>query len=130
MLSVSAPGKALAVGLVLAIAGWAAGTRAEVISDLRELVDVRKLRQVGGARAARRSEITSARVPAAQPAIASTSPTASTLPGAATGAPSAHLPTPRTRATTRASITTDQAPCALRPGHRPPATPDLPPAGR
>ena len=28
----------LAVGLVLAVAGWVAGTRAEVISDLRELV--------------------------------------------------------------------------------------------
>ncbi len=36
--SVAAPGRVLAVGLVLAAAGWIAGTRAEVISDLRELV--------------------------------------------------------------------------------------------
>ena len=36
--SVAAPGRVLAVALVLAVAGWVAGTRAEVISDLRELV--------------------------------------------------------------------------------------------
>ena len=35
---VAAPGRVLAVALVLAVVGWAAGTRAEVISDLRELV--------------------------------------------------------------------------------------------
>ncbi|MQA76010.1 MAG: MMPL family transporter [Solirubrobacterales bacterium] len=32
------PGPVLAVGLVVAAVGWAAGTRSEVISDLRELV--------------------------------------------------------------------------------------------
>ncbi len=36
--SVSAPGRVLAIGLVVAIAGWAVSTRSEVISDLRELV--------------------------------------------------------------------------------------------
>ena len=37
-ISIAAPGRVLVVGLVLAVAGWVAGTRAEVISDLRELV--------------------------------------------------------------------------------------------
>ena len=37
-MSVAAPGRVLAVGLVIAVAGWAVGTRAELISDLRELV--------------------------------------------------------------------------------------------
>jgi len=37
-MSVAAPGRVLAVGLVVAVAGWAVGTRAELISDLRELV--------------------------------------------------------------------------------------------
>ncbi len=36
--SVAAPGRVLAVGLVIAVVGWAVGTRAELISDLRELV--------------------------------------------------------------------------------------------
>jgi hydrophobe/amphiphile efflux-3 (HAE3) family protein len=36
--SVAAPGRVLVVGLVIAAVGWAVGTRAEVISDLRELV--------------------------------------------------------------------------------------------
>jgi hydrophobe/amphiphile efflux-3 (HAE3) family protein len=36
--SVAAPGRVLAVGLVIAAVGWAVGTRAELISDLRELV--------------------------------------------------------------------------------------------
>ncbi len=36
--SVSAPGRVLAIGLVVAIVGWAVSTRSEVISDLRELV--------------------------------------------------------------------------------------------
>ena len=36
--SVAAPGRVLAIGLVVAVAGLAVGTRAEVISDLRELV--------------------------------------------------------------------------------------------
>ena len=37
-MSVAAPGRVLVVGLVVAVAGWALSTRAEVISDLRELV--------------------------------------------------------------------------------------------
>ncbi len=37
-LSVAAPGRVLAVALVIAVAGWLAGTRTEVISDIRELV--------------------------------------------------------------------------------------------
>ncbi len=37
-MSVAAPGRVLAVGLVLAAAGWIAGTQTKVISDLRELV--------------------------------------------------------------------------------------------
>ena len=36
--SVGAPGRVLAAGLVLAVIGWAVGTRTEVISDIRELV--------------------------------------------------------------------------------------------
>jgi hydrophobe/amphiphile efflux-3 (HAE3) family protein len=36
--SIAAPGTALAIAAVLAIGGWVAGTRTEVISDLRELV--------------------------------------------------------------------------------------------
>jgi uncharacterized protein len=35
---VRAPGRVLIAGLLVAMIGWAAGTRAEVISDLRELV--------------------------------------------------------------------------------------------
>jgi hydrophobe/amphiphile efflux-3 (HAE3) family protein len=37
-LSVAAPGRVLLVAFVLAVAGWAAGTRTDVVSDLRELV--------------------------------------------------------------------------------------------
>jgi hydrophobe/amphiphile efflux-3 (HAE3) family protein len=37
-LSVAAPGRVLAAAAVLAVGGWVAGTRTEVISDLRELV--------------------------------------------------------------------------------------------
>jgi hydrophobe/amphiphile efflux-3 (HAE3) family protein len=37
-ISIAAPGRTLAIGLVVAVVGFAAGTRAEVISDLRELV--------------------------------------------------------------------------------------------
>ncbi|MDX6581599.1 MAG: uncharacterized protein QOI10_783 [Solirubrobacterales bacterium] len=37
-LSVAAPGRVLAVGLLVAVVGWAVGTRAQLISDLRELV--------------------------------------------------------------------------------------------
>ena len=46
--SVAFPGRVLAVGLVIAIVGWAVGTKAEVISDLRELVpsDLPELRNV------------------------------------------------------------------------------------
>jgi uncharacterized protein len=36
--SISAPGRVLVVGLVVAIAGWALATRTEIISDIRELV--------------------------------------------------------------------------------------------
>jgi hydrophobe/amphiphile efflux-3 (HAE3) family protein len=36
--SITAPGRVLAVAVVLAVAGWAAGTRTEVVSDIRELV--------------------------------------------------------------------------------------------
>jgi len=36
--SVAAPGRVLAVGLIVAVIGWALGTRTEVISDIRELV--------------------------------------------------------------------------------------------
>jgi uncharacterized protein len=36
--SITAPGRVLAVAVVLAAAGWAAGTRTEVVSDIRELV--------------------------------------------------------------------------------------------
>ncbi len=36
--AVAAPGRVLAVGLAVAIVGWAVGTRAEVVSDIRELV--------------------------------------------------------------------------------------------
>ena len=46
--SVATPGRVLAVAAVLAVAGWLAGTRTEVISDLRELVprDLPELRDV------------------------------------------------------------------------------------
>jgi hydrophobe/amphiphile efflux-3 (HAE3) family protein len=46
--SVAAPGRVLAVGLAVAILGFAVGTRTEVISDLRELVpaDLPELRNV------------------------------------------------------------------------------------
>ena len=36
--SVAAPGRVLVVGTVIAVIGWGLGTRAEVISDIRELV--------------------------------------------------------------------------------------------
>ena len=36
--SIAAPGRVLAVGLIVAVIGWALGTRTEVISDIRELV--------------------------------------------------------------------------------------------
>ena len=36
--SIAAPGRVLAVALVLAVTGWIAGTRTEVVSDIRELV--------------------------------------------------------------------------------------------
>jgi hypothetical protein len=36
--SVARPGRVLAIGLAVAVVGWVAGTRSEVISDLRELV--------------------------------------------------------------------------------------------
>ncbi len=36
--AISAPGTVLAVAVVLAVGGWVAGTRTEVVSDLRELV--------------------------------------------------------------------------------------------
>jgi hydrophobe/amphiphile efflux-3 (HAE3) family protein len=36
--SITAPGRVLTVAVVLAVAGWAAGTRTEVVSDIRELV--------------------------------------------------------------------------------------------
>ncbi len=37
-LSIAAPGRVLVVGAVVAVIGWGLGTRAEVISDIRELV--------------------------------------------------------------------------------------------
>jgi hydrophobe/amphiphile efflux-3 (HAE3) family protein len=37
-MSMAAPGRVLAIGLLLAAIGWAAGTRTDVISDIRELV--------------------------------------------------------------------------------------------
>ena len=37
-MSIAAPGRVLAVALVLAVTGWVAGTRTEVVSDIRELV--------------------------------------------------------------------------------------------
>ena len=36
--AISAPGRVLAIAAVLAVTGWAAGTRTEVVSDIRELV--------------------------------------------------------------------------------------------
>ena len=36
--SISAPGKVLAAALVLAVAGWIAGTRTELVSDIRQLL--------------------------------------------------------------------------------------------
>ena len=36
--AISGPGRVLAVGLVLAVSGWIAGTRTEVVSDITELV--------------------------------------------------------------------------------------------
>ena len=46
--AIAFPGRVLAIGLVVAVAGFAVGTRAEVISDLRELVpsDLPELRNV------------------------------------------------------------------------------------
>jgi predicted RND superfamily exporter protein len=54
--SLSAPGRVLLIGALLAIAGWAAGTRIPVISDIRQLVprnlpavqDVDQLEQTTG----------------------------------------------------------------------------------
>jgi len=54
--SISAPGKVLAAALVLAVAGWIAGTRTELVSDIRQLLpsdlpeleDVDELEQVTG----------------------------------------------------------------------------------
>ena len=37
-MSIAAPGRVLVVALVLAVTGWVAGTRTEVVSDIRELV--------------------------------------------------------------------------------------------
>jgi len=37
-LSIAAPGTVLVVALVIAVAGWALGTRTEIVSDIRELV--------------------------------------------------------------------------------------------
>ena len=46
--SISMPGKVLAAATVLALAGWIAGTRTEIVSDIRELVpsDLPELRDV------------------------------------------------------------------------------------
>ena len=46
--AVAFPGRVLALALIVAIAGWAAGTRTDVISDIRELVpsDLPELRNV------------------------------------------------------------------------------------
>ena len=46
-LSVAAPGRVLLVAFVLAVAGWAAGTRTDVVSDLRELVPESVLEEAG-----------------------------------------------------------------------------------
>ncbi len=54
--SISAPGKVLAAALVLAVAGWIAGTRTELVSDIRQLLpanlpelqDVDELERVTG----------------------------------------------------------------------------------
>jgi uncharacterized protein len=47
-LSIARPGRVLAAATVLAVAGWIAGTRTEIISDFRELVprDLPELRNV------------------------------------------------------------------------------------
>ena len=46
--SISMPGKVLAAATILAVAGWIAGTRTEIVSDIRELVpsDLPELRDV------------------------------------------------------------------------------------
>jgi uncharacterized protein len=46
--SIAIPGKVLVAATVLALAGWIAGTRTEIVSDLRELVprDLPELREV------------------------------------------------------------------------------------
>ncbi len=46
--AVAAPGRVLAVGLAVAVVGWGVGTRAEVVSDIRELIpgDLPELRDV------------------------------------------------------------------------------------
>lgn len=46
--SIAIPGKVLAAATVLALAGWIAGTRTEIVSDIRELVprDLPELRDV------------------------------------------------------------------------------------
>src|SRR5215213_1876274 len=46
-LSVAAPARVLVVAFVLAVAGWAAGTRTDVVSDLRELVPGSVLEEAG-----------------------------------------------------------------------------------
>jgi hydrophobe/amphiphile efflux-3 (HAE3) family protein len=54
--SIRAPGKVLAAGLVLAVAGWIAGTKTELVSDIRQLLpadlpelqDVDELEEVTG----------------------------------------------------------------------------------
>jgi len=53
-LSVAAPGRVLVGALVLAVLGWAVGTRTEVVSDIRELVprELDELRDVDALQAA------------------------------------------------------------------------------
>ncbi|MGI8461037.1 MAG: efflux RND transporter permease subunit [Solirubrobacterales bacterium] len=46
-ISVARPGRVLLVAAVLAVAGWVAGTRTEVVSDLRELVPAAVLERAG-----------------------------------------------------------------------------------
>jgi hydrophobe/amphiphile efflux-3 (HAE3) family protein len=45
--SITAPGRVLAIAVVLAVGGWVAGTRTDVISDLRELVPESVLADAG-----------------------------------------------------------------------------------
>jgi hydrophobe/amphiphile efflux-3 (HAE3) family protein len=46
--SIASPGRVLAVAVALAVCGWVAGTRTEVVSDIRQLVprDLRELKDV------------------------------------------------------------------------------------